>query len=366
MCSDEVRESSCRRIGTCQDRYHEDGVSCSQRGSQLTVSIVIATFNRSKSLEGTLKSVLLQTASPSEVIIVDDSTTEEVKTLVGLISQQFIERSVRIHYARNPGRRSLPVARNIGSSLARGDVVMFLDDDVTLERSYVRQILEVFETHPRAKGVQGFWMAGHSATLAFRLMNVLNRMFFINFYEKDRCRVLSSFMTTYPHTLAGTKECQWLSGCNQSYLRSVFDRFQFDENLAKYAPGGEDVDFSYRICRSYPDSLFITPDARLIHRAESTGRMAKKELLLLQAAYRYYLFFRDIEQTRKNRFIYSWSTLGLALSSLVPLYMFKEGSRFRKVSLPEIKLMISAHFLVHKKKKDLQVGNMTFLDQSIT
>lgn len=88
-----------------------------------TVSVIIPTFNRAKTLERALKSILNQTIDVCEIFVCDDGSTDNSKEIVTGINDQ------RIIWV--PGRHSgLPaVPRNRGIKMARGNWVAFLDSD---------------------------------------------------------------------------------------------------------------------------------------------------------------------------------------------------------------------------------------------
>ena len=94
---------------------------------QPLVSIIIPTFNSKLFLEETLGSVLSQTHSYWECIIVDDGSTDATKT----IATQYQEKDNRFRNYNRP--ENLPKgpssARNFGLEKAKGDYVVFLDSD---------------------------------------------------------------------------------------------------------------------------------------------------------------------------------------------------------------------------------------------
>ncbi|RJP26260.1 MAG: glycosyltransferase [Candidatus Omnitrophota bacterium] len=87
------------------------------------VSIVIPTYNRAALLERTLESALQQTYYKTEIIIVDDGSTDNTKEVV--ISLQ----DPRVVYVRNPVNVGAPESRNIGIDRSSGKYVAFLDSD---------------------------------------------------------------------------------------------------------------------------------------------------------------------------------------------------------------------------------------------
>lgn len=86
------------------------------------ISIIAATYNRSKMLQEAIKSVLDQTYRNFELIIVDDGSTDDTYEVV----KSFNSRKIKYIYSDHLGRS---VARNKALSVARGKYIAFLDDD---------------------------------------------------------------------------------------------------------------------------------------------------------------------------------------------------------------------------------------------
>ncbi len=89
------------------------------------VSVIIPTFNCAKYLPEAIESVLAQTYTDCEVIVMDDGSTDNTNQVVATYRDR-----VRYFYQENRGVGS---ARNTGIRYAQGDYVVFLDaDDVLL------------------------------------------------------------------------------------------------------------------------------------------------------------------------------------------------------------------------------------------
>lgn len=96
------------------------------------ISIIIPTFNSSKHLKATLDSVLAQTYSQWECIIVDDGSTDDTI----LILKEYASKDSRFKWFLRPSfkPKGPSSARNYGLEKANGDFVIFLDsDDLLLE-----------------------------------------------------------------------------------------------------------------------------------------------------------------------------------------------------------------------------------------
>lgn len=93
------------------------------------MSVVIPMYNASKTIARALDSILGQTASPVEVIVVDDRSTDDcMKLVVNQYAPLFGDALVLASHLRNSGPGS---ARNLGIDIAKSDLVAFLDSDDT-------------------------------------------------------------------------------------------------------------------------------------------------------------------------------------------------------------------------------------------
>ncbi len=106
------------------------------------VSIIIPTYNSSAFIERAVGSVLRQTFTDWELLIVDDGSTDDTVDLV----TEFIKQDSRIKLFRTPQNSGGPaLPKNIGIENARGEYVAFLDhDDEWLPEKLAKQ-LKVFE-----------------------------------------------------------------------------------------------------------------------------------------------------------------------------------------------------------------------------
>ena len=98
-------------------------------GSLPTVSVVIPCYNQARYLPDAIRSVREQTHQPIECIVVDDGSTDRT-------SEVAAELGAHVIHQANGG---VSAARNAGLSVARGELVVFLDaDDVLLPAALAR------------------------------------------------------------------------------------------------------------------------------------------------------------------------------------------------------------------------------------
>ena len=94
-----------------------------ERMEQPLVSIVLPTYNRSALIRRSIQSVLCQTESRFELIVVDDASSDDTRTVVEAIDDP------RVCYVRQETNRGPGAARNEGIRRARGSLVAFQDSD---------------------------------------------------------------------------------------------------------------------------------------------------------------------------------------------------------------------------------------------
>lgn len=87
------------------------------------VSVIVPTYNRVSLLPLTLHSVLRQEGTTLEVVVVDDGSTDDVRSAVEGLGDP------RVRLLRHETRLGVSSARNRGVAAARGTWIAFLDDD---------------------------------------------------------------------------------------------------------------------------------------------------------------------------------------------------------------------------------------------
>lgn len=106
------------------------------------ISVIIPAFNREKTIERAVRSVLNQTYSDVEVIVVDDGSTDNTSDVVKSIVDD------RLIYHALDKNSGACIARNKGIAMAKGDYIAFQDsDDEWLENKLEIQLKKMLENH---------------------------------------------------------------------------------------------------------------------------------------------------------------------------------------------------------------------------
>ncbi len=109
-----------------------------------TVSVVLPTYNRVRTLERAVHSVLAQSFTDLELIVVDDGSRDNTHELMTRLADS----DRRVRYIQHPANLGQSRARNTGISSAAGKFIAFQDsDDEWLPAKLGRQV-EAMEDFP--------------------------------------------------------------------------------------------------------------------------------------------------------------------------------------------------------------------------
>ena len=217
------------------------------RGGLPRVSVVIPTCNRAGSLPRAVGSVLAQTWTDFELLIVDDHSTDETPA----VTARFADGRIRsFRHERNSGQSK---ALNTGIEHARGEYVAFLDDDDEWLPGKLAAQVALLDAAPPAVGLVYCWRD--------------------ELDEASRRRIGTPRLTLggdiFEHALAlhlPVSPSSWL--VRRSTARSVGG---FDEALRR----AKDVDFMSRICARGWHVDFVAQVALLKYR-HAGGQMTDR------------------------------------------------------------------------------------------
>lgn len=107
------------------------------------VSVVIGAYNAEKYIAETLESVLTQTVTDYEIIVVDDGSTDHTATVV----EEYVKKHPGFKFFRKTNGGS-STARNYGLKAAEGEWIAFLDADDLWSTDKLEKQLEYAASHP--------------------------------------------------------------------------------------------------------------------------------------------------------------------------------------------------------------------------
>jgi len=292
----------------------------------LKASIIIPTYNRPDDLSGCIRSVLDQTIKPYEIIVVDDGNLSELP-----LEKECRNMGIRYVYYKKD-KPGLTESRNAGIKLAKGDIILFLDDDTVLFKDFLAEILSIYQTD--TEGVVGGVGGKVVNSRALKCKDLFRRVFEINFLIsgfKEGKILPSGFYTSYGLTGSPVKivqEVDFLSGCAMSFRSEIFDEFSFANKYRDYG-FGEDKDFSYSVSRRY--KLIMNPGARLLHCLSGSMRHDKASEHKMFIMGRYMFFKRHMKKGRLDWFLFYYAVFGCFLFSMLALLIHPDKKRLQQL-----------------------------------
>jgi len=232
------------------------------------ISVIICTYGRATALEQLLQCLERQTYQNFEVLLIDGN------------GESSPARGTADKFPNRPGspmklvlidsERGLTRQRNVGLQAARGDLICFLDDDVTFEKDFLAGVASRFERFDfeDVGGITPYDVLHYPIpiTQRWRLRSSLGVMPGLDPGRVDHLgrAVPLSFLKP----LSEDKEVGWLPGFCMIYRRTAVAGLRFDELLPTY--GGEDRDFSMRVGRNC--RLMICGELHVKHNYTTEGR----------------------------------------------------------------------------------------------
>ena len=103
-------------------------------------SIIIPTYNRANFIRKTIESVLNQTFTDFELIIIDDGSTDNTKEVITSIK----DNRIRYYKKKNEERG---IARNFGVKKSKGKYINFVDSDDILYNNHLQTAFDIIQNH---------------------------------------------------------------------------------------------------------------------------------------------------------------------------------------------------------------------------
>lgn len=220
------------------------------------VSVIIVNWNKKAYLKSCLNSLLNQTHSPIEIVVVDNGSCDG--------SQQMLqEKFPQVRLIINEHNELYCRAQNQGIETAEGEYVISLNNDVVLEKDFVEKLLEAAKANESIGMVCGKIMSWGRATIdsAGQLLGRSRRPVERGYKKKDSARF--------------DQPCYIFSagGIAPLYKRKMLEEIKidgeyFDENYGMFY---EDLDLAWR-ANLLGWRGFYNPQALACHRRGGTAK----------------------------------------------------------------------------------------------
>lgn len=196
------------------------------------ISVVICTYNRAKYLELGINSVINQTFTDWELIIVDDGSQDDTFEKVN----PYLEKFHNIRYLKHKNKKQC-YAKNAGIQASFGKYLTFLDSDDTYKPNHLESRLAYMKDHPEIDLIEGGFFCEEEIIVA-------------DYYQ--------------PGKLINLREC--VLGPTFFGKRHVF----FGLQGFKHMTYGEDTDLWERAEKTFRTQKITVPETYVYTRAETS------------------------------------------------------------------------------------------------
>lgn len=278
--------------------------------NQPFVSVIIPVHNGGKYIDRCLDALIASSYPTFEIIVVDECSTDETVA---------IARQKGLTILQLPGQSGPAAARNFGAQHAQGDILLFIDSDVTVRRETVALVVDNFQRYPDIAAVFG----SYDDDPAEENFISQYRNLFHHFHHQNSNREASTF---------------W-AGCG-AIRKKVFEEMGGFDQKRYLKPSIEDIELGYRIHkRGYKMLLDKKLQVKHIKRWEFLPMLRTD------------IFQRAIP----------WSLLILETRLMPKDLNLKMSHRFSSISVALMILMIPFFLLSHLKFYGIPVASIAGL-----
>lgn len=322
----------------------------------MDISVIIPTRERIKYLNRCIKSIELQTEIPDEIVLIvhkDDQKTKEYITN--------LKTNLKINYYQTDGGTCK--GRNLGIKKSNGEILIFIDDDVILEKNYVKNLKVCFENYDldvltgytldlvdiitpwfvkkneinylvnnenefteiikeelNKNNPEKFKIISNKKNLiiynTIRFFRNLIKTIFLQEWPVKGKILPSGYRSEMPDVICEKElfKVEWFGGENFAAKKYVLTKYYFNEEMETLPYVlGEDLELSARLGQEY--NIFLNPKMKVFHsRAPSNYRVnnrAKFRSIVIN--------FNRIVEIKGNKIAYYWGLFGIIISRIVKL-----------------------------------------------
>lgn len=154
------------------------------------ISIVVPIYKIQENyLRKSIESLICQTMSEIEIILVDDGSPDDC----GKICDEYAVKDARIRVIHNENR-GLAAARNIGYNVAQGECLMFVDGDDYIEKETCEQTYSLLKKYNVELVFWNCYKDYHNSTVPQIIFSYGDRL-----YNSEGCKYLQSCVLDFNH-----------------------------------------------------------------------------------------------------------------------------------------------------------------------
>lgn len=235
----------------------------------MLISVIVPVYNTKEYLEECVKSILGQTYSCFELLLIDDGSTDGSQKICDVLAQS--DARISVIHTENRGVSS---ARNTGIRSAKGEYILFVDSDDYIQEFFLEKAIEVCRRHECDIVSAGMLEERegqiikeyHVKETIIKQINALS--------QEDYCELLQNNYIS--------------SSCNKLISRSYIGETLFDENSSY----GEDLRFVFSLLEK-KGKIAAIPEAFYSYRRHGDSATRSFDEKKVECLVQTYVFLDD-------------------------------------------------------------------------
>lgn len=269
-----------------------------------TYSIIVPVFNCERSILGCISSILQQSITDFELVIIDDGSTDSSLNIVQEVAKT--DNRIVLLKKENGGVSS---ARNRGLDIASGKYILFVDSDDYIHSDYLRTYDGLLNEHQDALIYQGF-------------VSIIG-----DIQETESLPEGTYFKREITAAIALLEQRRCLGGaCNKVFSADIINKhnIRFNEDLSY----GEDKIFTLEYMQ-YIDKIVLSDRCKYYYNRTTEYSLSKKhhqsKKLLIFSELEYKLFLRLLTRYPDEKLMSIVNTRYTSFSKYILLSMYRVG-----------------------------------------
>lgn len=213
--------------------------------NKLSLVLLICTHNYRKSIFLCLKSIKFQTQKPDHIVFVEK--TKKIGFFNKNKLSKYFNNSIKITY-KHIKNSNISTSRNLALKYATEDIILYIDDDVILEKNYLKTLLFLYKKNPEIDSI-----VGKIIPTKFTYWQIfINRLYTAELFDQNKKQTVLQWPTM-----------------NFSIRKKILDFHNLKYN-EKYS-AAEDIDFCLRL-RKNGYKIYYFPELRIKHHYKDSIR----------------------------------------------------------------------------------------------
>ena len=193
---------------------------------KIKILVVVTTYNSEKTIKECIKSIINNTYTNFELVIVDDFSSDNTKKILKKINAK------KVFNQKNMGPA---FSRNVGANIVKADLIVFIDSDVEINKDAFSNLIELFKSNKNLTSVSGIYCDN-------KYPNILSE------YE-------NTYQSYIQHTLSKFENPPYTNTSFFVIKKYIFDRLGGFDTQFKLA-NQEDIEFGKRLYNSGYKNIF--------------------------------------------------------------------------------------------------------------